>query len=104
MKTTNTETANVVQLNPQRVTESSLTPDSRQNSGSSLDLINTGELAEADLAALGLSSANDDGGPAFRPDPVDIISIGGRQLDVDSIRKEEYRAPVTRGGELDLVA
>lgn len=97
-------TATVVTLNSQKVSQTTRTPNANDNNGSSLDLINAGELAEADLAALGLNVANDDEGPAYRQDPVDIISIGGRQLDVDSIRKEDYRPPVYRGGEIDLVA
>lgn len=103
MKTVSTSAAKIAVLNVRETSQS--TPDPRtRNSGSSLDLIDASDLTDQQLEELGLAAANDHIGPANRPDPVDIISIGGQQLDVDSIRKEEYRAPVFRGGELDLVA
>lgn len=103
MRTLPTAPAAVVVLNATQTQNLVRNADVANEQGG-LDLINAGDLPDADIEALGLNTAFGSAGPANRPDPVDIISIGGREITVDQISNENPSALAFKGNEIDLVA
>lgn len=104
MRTSSNPAATVVVLNPAQIAQVTKSAETGAYTGGGLDLINAGGLPEAELAALGLTTGVNSTGPANRPDPVDVISFGGRDLAVDRISRNAPQPPVFRGGEVNLVA
>lgn len=104
MRTSPLPSATVVVLNPNQIAQIARNADVDNHRQGGLEFINVGGIPDADLEALGLPAEASITGPANRQDPVDIISIGGRDLPVDQILKDPRPAPVFRGKELDLVA
>lgn len=104
MRTSPQQSATVVVLNPDQIAQITRNTDVNNNNPRGLDLVNAGSIPDADLEALGLTGEETITGPANRPDPVDVISLGGRDLPVDRISPNAQHTPAYRGREFDLVA
>jgi hypothetical protein len=103
MRTPALPSATVVLLNPSQIAHITRKAETDNERGHGLNLVDAGDLPDDDLEALGLTDEVTFSGPANRPDPVDVISIGGRNLGVDRI--SGGRPPIVfRGREVDLVA
>jgi len=104
MRPTPLPSATVVVLNPGQIAQIARNADVDNQKQGGLDLINVGGVPDADLEALGLTNDNTAFEPANRPDPVDVITIDGRDLPVDQINRDTPPRQVFRGREFDLVA